>query len=71
MRPIRNPDRTALRIALKDGPVRPAEDCVSGDFWIWPAHLWTHAEAIRRFLPATADAAGYLHDLACKIHEAG
>jgi hypothetical protein len=62
MRPIRNPDRAELLSALMGGPLRVAEDCASGDFWVWPAHLWTHAEAIRRFLPATADGAGYLYD---------
>jgi hypothetical protein len=62
MRPIRNPGRAELLSALKSGPLRVAEDCASGAFWVWPAHLWTHAEAIRRFLPATADGAGYLCD---------
>ncbi|WP_297855288.1 hypothetical protein [Elioraea sp.] len=62
MRLIRNPDQAELLSALKSGPLRVAEDCASGDFWVWPAPLWTHAEAIRRFLPATADGAGYLHD---------
>lgn len=28
-------------------------DCSNDDCWVWPAHLWTQAAAIRRFLPAT------------------
>lgn len=59
---IRNPSRTMVLRAVRSGPLRVAEDRFNGDFWVWPAEIWTHAEAIRRFLPDTADAAGYLFD---------
>lgn len=62
VRPLRNPDRAAVLRALKDGPLRLAVGSVGGAFRASPAHLRAHAEAIRRFLPATADGGGDLHD---------